>query len=518
MKQNHQDAIFCFSLSGLWFLTVHALLRSATLPRNTYFVKHPPTSADYAAVIVNVACLAAILFLIRRRRTGFGRTIAHGCIGFVAAISALGAVRSLGLLTSARFAEFIPVFRKSPLLFGFASVAVVGLLLAAFLRWRRQIIHVAYIAVMVLAPVSLWITGHAAYRTLRPPATLSDRPALSAAGGADVPRVLLIVFDEADFRLMFVDRPATIALPEVDRLRRESFFATAAYPPANVTLLSIPALTTGRMVSAADVASPSDLMLRFEDRQKPALWTKTPNLFQVAQDRGLSMAVVGWAHPYGRLFLANKTEWYEIPTQSMSMGRSFFSKLANQWRTLLETPRLSPFGQSLVTERAVEIHRALTEEAVEAVAHRDFQFLYLHFSVPHSPHIFDLQTGGLSNSNDLYEGYVGNLVLVDQTLRSIRRAAEGASLWNDTAVIVTSDHWCRYASKIDGKVDHRVPFLIKMPGQRDGEVYLREINTVILYRLILSIWRRDLSATADLGPWLDGHAEMRKPVNLPGFD
>lgn len=67
------------------------------------------------------------------------------------------------------------------------------------------------------------------------------------ASGGDNRRIVWLVFDEADQRLAFGERAATLKLPEFDRLRSQSLFATIAYPPANQTLSSMPALINGKL-------------------------------------------------------------------------------------------------------------------------------------------------------------------------------------------------------------------------------------------------------------------------------
>ena len=73
--------------------------------------------------------------------------------------------------------------------------------------------------------------------------------------------------------------------------------------------------------------------------------------------------------------------------------------------------------------------------------------------------------------------YLDNILLADQAMGEIRRAMEQAGLWDETVVVVTSDHrwrseiwrfsplWTEEEARLaDDSRDERVPFLVKMPG------------------------------------------------------
>ena len=53
-------------------------------------------------------------------------------------------------------------------------------------------------------------------------------------------RVVWILFDELSQAVAFNQRPPGLALPNLDRLRDESFHADAAESPADSTLVSFP--------------------------------------------------------------------------------------------------------------------------------------------------------------------------------------------------------------------------------------------------------------------------------------
>lgn len=519
-----RDACFSISFATLFFLSVYALLRSAArLDRNYYFFKKVPDASDHVALIMNIVGLAILLYLLRRwsRSKGAGRVMWRTLLTSLSAISFVGLLRAAGFLNSqTAFVVIKTIHGFSLVSMTMAAAGVVAAILTALIRWPQLLSEIFFTAVAAFSPLAIFVIGASAFTAAAPAPRLEDTPPPlpHRLRGGHGPSVFVFVFDEADYRLMFVDRPANVSLPQIDRLRAQVLFASAALPPANVTVLSIPSLTTGQLFSYAEPIGAYDLLLHFKDSARVARWKSLPNVFDEATAAGLTVGIVGWAHPYCRLFRASRCRWYEIPSQSGALGDSLGEKLINQWRTLFETPRLSPFGQSLVTKRAVQIHLAILRDALAMASDRSIDFKYFHFSIPHSPNIYDLRRRDLSARNDPFRGYFGNLVLMDQTLGDIRRAAESAGLWDESVVIVTSDHWCRDSSRIDGKTDHRVPFLVKMPRQEAPLPYDRSFNTAVSYELLRAVFRRDLTRAEQLPSWLTANAKQKAPSVTAGFD
>ena len=135
---------------------------------------------------------------------------------------------------------------------------------------------------------------HAVSRGLR-----GKSPGAAASSHLSSQRVVILVYDEMDYRITFVDRPARVFLPALDRLRRESSFFTHAYPPAGGTLLSIPALITGKIVVGASTSRIDDLFLTFKDGATSP-WSSMSSIFREAKAAGVNSAVVGCYHPYCR--------------------------------------------------------------------------------------------------------------------------------------------------------------------------------------------------------------------------
>ena len=108
-----------------------------------------------------------------------------------------------------------------------------------------------------------------------------------------------------------------------------------------------------------------------------------------------------------------------------------------------------------------------------------------------------------------------NLEYADLTLARLREAMEDAGLWDQTTVIVTSDHpnrpaiwegfglWTeeeRSLSRLRQKA--RVPCLIKPARRSTGLVFDKEFNTVALSSLSLKLARGEIQTFEEIAAFL----------------
>ncbi|HEX9283840.1 MAG TPA: hypothetical protein VF882_08625, partial [Gemmatimonadales bacterium] len=304
------------------------------------------------------------------------------------------------------------------------------------------------------------------------------------------PRVIILLFDGMDFRLAYGDRPAGLPLPELDRLRAEASFASQAFPPGRRTAISVPGLLTGRPVTSARRRGTDTLLVTFAGTPDTVSWADQPNLFDRARALGYNAGIVGWYHPYCRLFAQHLTRCFWLPHPAAIL-RARGRGLARQMLDLLRG--LSPLADR---DRHIGDYRQHLVEAQAAVVDTSLGLLFVHLPIPHDPPIYDREDDELTDHNYDIEGYYDNLVLADRTLGVLRRALEGDGLWDRTTVLLTADH-----SRQSGERDRRVPFVVKLAGQhRGGPPYRAPFNTVVLHDLTLALLRREVT---DVPRWLD---------------
>jgi hypothetical protein len=380
-------------------------------------------------------------------------------------------------------------------------VAVAVLALVVFILWRHRLVaRLAALILGVLSPLTLVIFAKVAFLSLDLELGRRVQPVLPppVQTRAGQPRVVWIIFDETDYRVLFEQRPAGLLLPEFDRLRAESVCATNAYPPGDNTGVSMPALISGRLVSAVRPRGSSELELTLEGSHDVVRWSKIPSVFTAAEELGVKSALVGWYHPYSRVLTKGLSfcRWYPWPQFGPSEPPTFSQAMLCQLGQTPEALYTAPLYVGLI--------RASEAEALSVVTNPTYGLALLHFPPPHKPGVYlPAQHRFADRSLPVVEGYFNNLALADRILGELRKAMLNCSEWDKTWVVLSADHSWRDSPEYDGRRDLRVPFLVKAPGAGQPIVYLRAINTVLTHDLILAILRGEVTNRQQTATWLD---------------
>lgn len=416
----------------------------------------------------------------------------------------------------------------APLIIAFTLLAF-GLLMAVL--WYRTVSQAASMISLVFfpfVPMTLFQAGWLIWEFKEKP-----RAALVASTRA-APRIIWIIFDELDYKISFEQRPAGLELREMDRLRDESIFATNAYPPADYTLMSMPALISGRFVSAARPKNPSKLMVTYSDSAEQVSWGSQSSIFLKARELGVNSAVVGWYHPYCRIIGDQVVSCLSCNTGRSSLPVTSAAQVFTALRENALVPRVGVLDTSLADarrwrEELIETNREILQASLEAVSSSEIGLQLLHFPVPHPPAIFNRASNEFDASGD--ESYLDGLKLVDNTLGELRQTMEKAGLWEDAIVVVSSDHWWRgdlwrymrdsrarswtaEDESVFSGMDERVPFMVKLARQHSSLNYSAEFNTVLTHDLFLALLSGELSDSASVVAWLDKHRTIgRSPYN-----
>ncbi len=368
-----------------------------------------------------------------------------------------------------------------------------GLAIVCFPRKLLPAVEFIVLGLGLLIPINLFRLAAIAVRHHEPPA-LASRFGPSPHSG---PRVVWMVFDEMDFALSFPRRPVGLRLPEFDRLREESFFATSAHQPDADTEEALPSLISGKKVYGIPVARGDHILnVQFSPDGLLQDWSAAPNVFADLRAAHVNIGVIGWYLPYCRIFAALITDcyWEPIYSEEMdtpSMGRSFVD-IADA---------LTP-----VESRVRLIHRLqhMIVKAESMVSDPQLGLVFIHLPVPHGPEIFDRYNDRVTPFAVHKDWFFDTLLISDRTLGSIRRSMERAGLWEQSAVIVTSDHSLRESMMAHPNPVPLVPFIVKMPGQRQGTVFTAPFTTTVVRSLIPAIQRGEVTA-ANLPDWMRQH-------------
>ena len=476
---------------------------------DVYLMVTPPKPVEYIALIANVLLAAVAIW-------GLSILAVHVLKGrnfrFAEMAVVLGLCIPLNALRAVLSKPF--PYLKSPLieLLGVrgvfllaACLALAGLLALVF--FHRKLATAAIVVLTALSPFCAVTFGQALWKAAHYDAReYANKPPLPMIAGArKFPRVLWFIADEWDYRLSFVDRDPSLALPELDRLRKSAIDAGNALPPGPETPISIPGYYGGRSIDWVVYDGPRELLLwqhKGEGHLVP--WSAQPNVFQRAGELGVNTALVEWFHPACRVLSGlNYCTWRPMAMQYNSMGNSFWQILPHQARSLFETTIFSLFGRPLSAEQQTNVYHAILREAESLANDTDFGFTLVHLPVPHAPHAYNRKTGEFTLGNAPIAGYVDSLALLDRSVGEIRRSMENAGTWDSTTVLFTSDHPYREAEQLDGKSDPRIPYLLKLASQKEPVAYTPQFNAVLTADLLMAVLRGEISDPASATAWLD---------------
>lgn len=475
---------------GIW-IELHFFKESAH-----YYMAVPIARRQHIAALIAVTILTLVFYASVRVACMFHSrvTLPLVRICFVSIlILPLNVLRISGILPL-QFSRFKAWLDLHSLLM--PSIILVALLILSILYWNRVATRYISTLFLILLPFGIFMFG-------RSVAVLLMRqsfhfPATSLAGQIPVldttrPKVLLLLFDELDQRILFDQRPEGLSLPTIDKIREQSIYAQNAYPPGNCTTLSIPALLTGRRYTKGSPNGSSDLLLKDADSDRMVNWGSQESVFIRSRDIGFNTHIVGWYHPYCRILGGQLTSCFSEPIYETALGRmnegSLFADIREQAMTLWPMNR---------RRLAIGSHESILRKAIEIVRSPDPGFVFIHFSIPHVPAIYDKKRNEISQlvlSNT--EGYIGNIVLVDRTLALIREEMRKVAIWDRAVIIITADHGWRESNYYDGGRDYRVPFILKLSQQRRGCSVIDRFETIRTSDLVVSMLDGRVSNTKE---------------------
>jgi hypothetical protein len=285
------------------------------------------------------------------------------------------------------------------------------------------------------------------------------------------PPIIWIVFDEWDYDLTF-NRSDGETFPEMDRLRRQSLFFEHARAAGRVTLLAIPSLLTGMAVREYHAVNASNAKLS-SGQNVASFPAGTGTIFDVAKSEGYHSSIVGWYHPYCRLFGAqvDTCYWEQASMPVLLPGADTADRVLAMLRETAEIEYASGIGPANSVRRHIARFRPMLRESQRASVRQGAAFSFLHLPVPHPP-FFDADFRRVPASA---QGYVQGLRMADRALGAIRHEMEGADVWEEALVIVTSDHPYRYQF-LGGYGNGHIPLLIKFPHQTAAAAHTAEFE------------------------------------------
>lgn len=497
-RRDALDLLTALSLSNLLFLS--SAYELVYLPEDQLFWTQTFGAPIFAATVLNILAFTAVFSAatryVRRRRPDL---LPVARLAFLLALApvALALRRHLGL----GFMNVVNLIRDDPVLIGLglAALAIVGAFAA--LRWFVLITRGLRVVVLVSFPFAVLTLVHLGAGMW---AASGAPPPLPAApeGPRAKTRVVWIIFDALDQRLAFDERPADVELPTFDAFGEVAVVAREAHSPGRDTAVSVPGLLSGTRFNRAEPRSRNELQLWSADSADPIEWSELSTVIEEAAAQHYRIRISGYYLPYCRLFRDWVQECHAWSALTIH-PRGDLTLLEAVWAQLKSLSPVYPM------QRTIDMYRESQADAEEAAADAEVDLVYLHAGFPHYPFIYDRSARRLTVTNFGPTAYLDNLVLTDIFFSRVWESMRRTATWDDSAVIVSSDHPFPDAEWIDGKRSERVPFMVKMPGQGERLVVERPINTALSKDLVLAILAGEVSDPAAARAFIEARGERK---------
>jgi hypothetical protein len=514
-KLNWEEILIALSLANLLFIISW---RRLLYPTNAvYHTKFTPTDLDYLSVMLLVILLAGV-FLGGLR---LGRYFLKEKATFVFQILLLGVLLCIANAVRMVFPRqqlwLMETLGVKMLLVICGVIGVIGLLVV--FKFREQFFAGLRLFILILSPF-VFVTFFNAVNGIvnSEPETqnsiaFQDSDQTGSAGSPIKSRVIWIIFDELEYKTTFENRPDDVKMPELERFRKETFSATKAVSPAYQTLEAIPSLLTGKSVETATPQGKNELVLQFAKQSEKVDLSKTANVFSDVREMGGETAAVGWYHAYCRVLGKSLSfcEW-----ESFDFGNDFKSDTFLQsirrdlYNLAISVPLAVRYLKTLEENNYSDRHQRMLAATFKSVTNPEIDLAFIHLPFPHNPYHYSRKADKFTGSGD----YLDNLVLTDRVFGEIRSKLEKDNLWDQSAIIVSSDHHWRLdqlkfsltpdeLALSQGIEDKRIPFMVKLAGQTEALEYDQPFNTVITRAMIREIMKGGISTPGEIKEWLD---------------
>jgi hypothetical protein len=529
-----KDFLVCFSLANLCFLRRWYDLERLKEHPMDYYRTGPANPTLLLATLIAASLLAAVFWVawlcLERWPTPRRMQFARG-IFLLLLIFPLESVRRYWNSEGNR-ADWL----TNGSVLAIEALLVFGLVLT--MLGNQRVVRAArrVTLLLILLFPALMIDFATARVSAEPASAYQPKPPLPMlphTPGVKRRRVVWMLFDEMDQRLVFQLRQPQVDLPNLDRLRSESLVAGHARQTAPWTTLALPSLLSGRIYDRAAVIDSDTLRVFLDGSPQGFSWRDQPNIFKQARSLGLNGEVVGWHHPYCRVLgdstvrcLEASSGPYGALLREMSVADDGLPQAVKflfelQLRNLRDlwhwnvSANADNEREDYIQSHQLQQYFQIRDRAYAGAADPQIDLLFIHFPLPHLFGIYNRARGEFTLNNSL--GYTDNLALVDRTVGEIRHAIEQAGLWDSTSILITSDHglrpewwrghmgWTPELERLTGGVQSEtVPFIVKLAGENHGEVYERAFSSVLTSGLVLEMLNGGVDTPEEAAAWLDG--------------
>lgn len=248
-------------------------------------------------------------------------------------------------------------------------------------------------------------------------------------------KVFLLIFDEFD---QYYLEKNLYDLSYLKKIYNQSYIHKNFYAPAKFTMDSIPAILTGNSIKKTFIKNGNFSFLNL-DNQKINFNYKNSLFNQNNINKKITSSIYGLYHPYCRIFKVKTC--YDV-YNFKSIKISFFDsiKILSDLIYLNKILKIEPFQAMKNDDKRLSKFFYLNNNDFLL---SDSDIIYIHYPYPHLP----LKTKNiiqLDNKLNNLSDFEKNFWLVENTLNN---AKDILSRFENSLLIITSDHWFRESSQ-----------------------------------------------------------------------
>ena len=382
----------------------------------------------------------------------------------------------------------------------------------------RAITRAVRLALAGFAFCALWVLPQLIY------ATFASHPRALASMRTDShfkDRVVWILFDELSYDVLFDHRPTGLSFPNFDALRATSYSFGDVQPVGFFTERIIPSLLAGQPMDKIRSGRDGNLSYFDDTQQRWIAYDPSKSLFGVAQSNGWNPGVDGWYNPYCRVFSAvlSACQWrpgidVELPFETKGASENN-SAMANA--LVIPLSIIARFSghpaddQNESLKRNIQDYNTVMKRGTDLIRNDQVHFVFIHVPAPHPPGMYNRATHELSESGD----YLDNMVLADDSLRSLMHEIDSSQDANRTTIVVSSDHswrvpiwklgsgWTDEEQRVSqGNFDPRPVLLIHFPGQNSADDVPSPLSELAEHDIVMAMLGRKISSPENLDAFL----------------
>ncbi len=299
-----------------------------------------------------------------------------------------------------------------------------------------------------------------------------------------LPNIFVFVFDELDYNYIYQNETIKPKYPNLFSYSNSAINYHDAISPGKHTLTSLPGLLLGVRNNSIEVCR-DYLCQKNSNGSYEKIKYSDHNIFKSAQSIGYKTAIYGWMHSYCEQFNKYLDECRSYSLYNYSSVNNKFSLLNPILTNIILWPRQFPFG--LVKNPIISIFQKLTVNQTYAkifdkLSYEPPLFMVAHFSVPHSPFVFD--ENGFNPALDPFlqnrDNYEKQISYIDNIFGNFYKNVSGL---NNYKIMLTSDHGYREFLKQEDW--DKVPLIVwDSESERKKDVFYEVKTEEILFSLL----------------------------------